>query len=324
MSLPDRIRKKLVLPAFCAPMFLVSSPALVREACLAGIIGGLPRHNARTSDEFEHWLKSIHEARQRAEMEDRPSGVLAVNLASKARPEDMASDLALCVKYNVDIIVNATGNPTELTKRSHDAGLLVFADAINLKFAEKAIAAGVDGVTAIGAGGGGHSGSLSHFALVPKIREIFDGTLIMAGCLSNGAAIRSAEVLGADLAYMGTRFIATQESFASDEYKNLLLSQNAKDLSYTDKISGVAANWMNESMRMAGLDPNHLPELNPDMKYGGGHLPETVKPWINLWSAGQGIELIHDIPSVAELVRSLIQEYEEACLKPAFPGFNKR
>jgi len=321
MSLPDHIRKQLVLPAFCAPMFLVSTPELVREACIAGLIGGLPRHNARSLEQFESWLQQIHSARQQAAEEGRPTGVLAVNLASKAPAEEMEANLALCQSYGVDIIVNATGNPAELTKRSHDHGLLVFADAINLRFAEKAIAAGVDGITAIGSGGGGHSGTLSHFALVPKIREMFDGTIVMAGCVSNGAAIRAAEILGADLAYMGTRFIATRESGATEAYKALLQSESANDLIYTDRVSGIAANWLQSSLRGAGLNPDQLPEWEPGKPYGQTQLPAEAKPWINIWSAGQGIELIEDIPSVKELVNRLSDEYQQACSIAAFNGF---
>ena len=318
MTLPASLAQKLRLPAFCAPLFVVSTPELVREACLAGIIGGLPRQNARSLEEFEGWLLSIQQARETAADQGRPTGVLAVNLASNLPPAEMAENIDLCCRYGAEIIVNATGNPTELTKRSHDAGLLVFADAVNLRFAEKAISVGVDGITAIGAGGGGHSGSVTHFALIPKIREMFDGVIVMAGAVSNGAAIRAAEVLGADLAYLGTRFIATKEAGAADEYKAMLVSESAGGVMYTPKIAGVAANWMTESMRRIGLDPDNLPE--PRQKIGYDHLPEGVKPWVNLWSAGQGIELIRDIPTTAELVDRLEAEYREACAIPAFPS----
>lgn len=316
MSLPAQIGAKLTLPAFCAPLFVVSTPALVREACLAGIIGGLPRQNARSIQQFEDWLRGIADARSEAADQGRLTGVLAVNLASNLPADEMAANLALCIRYGVEIIVNATGNPTELTKRSHDAGLLVFADAVNLRFAEKAIAAGVDGITAIGVGGGGHSGTLTHLSLVPKIRAMFDGTIVMAGAVSTGAAIRVAEILGADLAYLGTRFIATQESGAAPEYKAMLVSEKADGVLYTPNIAGVAANWMIESMRRVGLDPASLPEPEKRMSYD--HLPAGVKPWVNLWSAGQGIELIDDIPTVAELVGRLEAEYRAACAIPSF------
>ena len=319
MSLPDHIRSRLTVPAVCAPMFVVTGPELVREACLAGVVGGLPRQNARSIEEFEAWLAMITEAakRRQGETPDARIGPIAVNLASNLSHEDFDANLSLCSRYGVEIIVNATGNPTELTRRAHDRGFLVWADAISMRFAEKAMSVGVDGIVAIGAGGGGHSGVISHVALVTAIRERFAGTLIMAGAISTGAQIRAAEVLGADLAYLGTRFIATQESRAPDAYKALLVSERSTDLMYTPKIAGVAANWMIESMRLVGLDPANLPEPEPG-RMGTGHLPPGVRPWVNLWSAGQGVDQITDVPSVAELVRRLRAEYDAACAIPRF------
>jgi nitronate monooxygenase len=319
VSLPQQIRSRLTLPAVCAPMFLVTTPELVREACLAGVIGGLPRQNARSIEEFEAWLAMISEAlkRRQGEHPDARLAPIAVNLASNMSPADFDANLTLCQRYGVEIIVNATGNPTELAKRAHDRGMLVWADAISVRFAEKAMSVGAEGIVAIGAGGGGHSGVVSHLALVAAIRERFDGTLIMAGAISTGAAIRAAEILGADLAYLGTRFIATEESGAHEAYKALLVSQRSVDLMYTPKIAGVAANWLVESMRMVGLDPANLPEPEPG-KMGTGHLPPTVRPWANLWSAGQGIDQINDVPSVAALVERLREEYDRACRTPRF------
>ncbi|SNT08821.1 MULTISPECIES: nitronate monooxygenase family protein [unclassified Azospirillum] len=318
MSLPENIRRKLVLPVFCAPMFLVSTPALVREACLAGLIGGLPRQNARSLEQFGAWLAEIDAARRQAREQGRPEGVLAVNLASNLPAEEMAANLALCRQYGVEIIVNATGNPTELTRRAHGEGMLVYADAINLRFAEKAMVAGVDGITAIGWGGGGHSGTISPLALVPQLRRMFDGTLLLAGAVSSGGAVRAAEMLGADLAYLGTRFIATAESGASDDYKSMLVTGAADDVLYTASIAGIAANWLTPSLRRAGLDPAALPP--PPTGPGHAHLPEGARPWRTLWSAGQGIALIQDIPAVADLVARLQAEYRAACALPAFPA----
>lgn len=319
MSLPTSIRSRLTLPAVCAPVFLVTTPELVREACLAGVVGGLPRQNARSIEEFERWLAMISEALQRRR-DVEPNARLApiaVNLASNMSPADFDANLSLCQRYGVEIIINATGNPTELAKRAHDRGMLVWADAISMRFAEKAMSVGAEGIVAIGAGGGGHSGVVSHLALIAAIRERFEGTLIMAGAVSTGAAIRAAEILGADLAYLGTRFIATEESGAHEAYKALLVSQRSVDLMYTPKIAGVAANWLTESMRMVGLDPANLPEPEPGQR-GAGHLPPTVKPWANLWSAGQGIDQIDDIPTVAALVERLRSEYDRACRTPRF------
>lgn len=322
MSMPDSIRAKLVLPAFCAPMFLVSNMELVRAACTAGLIGGLARQNARTIEVFEQWLRDVDDGRAAARDAGRPEGVLAVNLAANLPPDELAANLELCRRYRVEIIVNAMGNPAELTTRAHDVGIQVYADAVNLRFAEKAIAVGVDGITAIGWGGGGHSGTISHFALVPRIREMFDGTIVLGGAVSTGGAIRAAEMLGADLAYLGTRFIATRESRAEDAYKAMLVAGRAKDVQFTGSIAGVPANWLNDSLRAVGLDPDKLPD--PPKKMGYGHLPEGVKPWRNLWSAGQGIELIDDVPAVAELVDRLRAEYRAACEVPCFDAEGRR
>lgn len=316
MSLDPQLRDQLTLPAFCAPMFLVSGPELVREACKAGVIGGLPRQNARTVEQFEQWLMSI-----RRDLDEyavcRPDariGPVAVNLATRMEPGPLAQHLELCGRAGVQIVVSAVGDPTELVKRVHDWGGKVFHDVTTLAHAEKAIAAGVDGLTCIGAGGGGHSGTISHLALVPKVRAMFDGTIVLAGAVSSGAAIRAAELLGADLAYLGTRFIATQESAARPEYKQLLVTQGSSDLLFTPALSGVPANWLVASLRRAGLDPDDLPVPEGRMRHD--HLPEGVRPWVNVWSAGQGLDLIDDLPTVADLVRRLRQEYVAACALP--------
>src|SRR6516165_194464 len=202
MSLDPALRARLRLPAVCAPMFLVSGPDLVREACRAGLIGGLPRQNARTLEQFTQWLSDIRAALD-ADLARDPGariGPVAANLATRMAPEDLAAHLDVCRRYGVDIIISAVGNPTELVKRVHDWGGVVIHDVTSLRFAEKAIAAGADGLTCIGAGGGGHSGTVSHLALIPRIRAMYEGVIVMAGAVSSGAVIRAAEVLGADLA----------------------------------------------------------------------------------------------------------------------------
>ncbi|MDB5583900.1 MAG: nitronate monooxygenase family protein [Bradyrhizobium sp.] len=317
MALPAYLRDQLVLPAVCAPMFLVTGPALVREACKAGIVGALPRSNARSLDMFEGWLKDIRGAldRHKAEHPDDRIGPLAVNLATRLPPDEVKANLELCGRYGVEIIISAVGNPTELATQVHDWGGRIFHDVTSLRFAEKAIGAGVDGLTCIGAGGGGHSGGIGHLVLVPKIRRIFAGTILMAGSISTGAAIRAAEILGADLAYMGTRFIATSEANVDQRYRDMLVESTADDLMFTGRIAGVPANWLVKSMERVGLDPANLPR--PEGKgMRHDHLPESVRPWKNIWSAGQGIELIDDTPPVAELVRRLRAEYVEACEVP--------
>jgi nitronate monooxygenase len=319
MALHPEIRDHLSLPVICAPMFLVTGPDLVSAACKAGIMGVLPRQNARTFETFETWLAQIRSDLDRA-AEENPGakiGPLAVNLATRMDPEDLTAHLDVCRRYGVDIVVSAQGDPSELVRRVHDWGGLVFHDVTSLRFAEKAIAAGVDGMNCIGAGGGGHSGTISHLVLIPKIRSMFDGMIVMAGAVTNGAAVRAAEILGSDLAYMGTRFIATRESMASDEYKEMIVRDSSSDLVYTGEVAGVPANWMVNSMRQLGLEPGTLPApTGSKMRYG--HLPSHVKPWKNLWSAGQGIDLIDDVPSVAELVGRLHDEYAQACAIPSF------
>jgi nitronate monooxygenase len=319
MALDNAIRNQLVLPAVCAPMFLVSGPDLVREACKAGIIGALPRQNARTFEQFETWLRDIRAALD-AHKAANPAariGPLAVNLATRMSDEEAKAHLDVCGRYGVDIIISAVGNPSELAARVHDWGGKIFHDVTSLKFAEKAIAAGVDGLTCIGSGGGGHSGGVGHLALIPRVREMFDGTILMAGSISTGAAIRAAEILGADLAYMGTRFIATQESMAEDAYRTMLVEGTSDDLMFTGKIAGVPANWLVKSMERLGLDPKNLPvPTGKGMQHD--HLPEGVRPWKNLWSAGQGIDLINDVPSVADLVKRLRAEYVRACETPSY------
>lgn len=317
MALDDRLRQNLTLPAICAPMFLVSGPELVAAACKAGVVGGLPRQNARSIEVFEEWLRCI-----RGELgsyaKQNPAarvGPIAVNLAATFDADELAANLSLCARYGVEIIISSQGDPAGLTRRVHDWGGVIFHDVTTMRFAEKAIAAGVDGLICIGAGGGGHSGTISHLVLIPKIRSIFDGVIVVAGAVCNGATIRAAEILGADLSYLGTRFIASQESRASEKYKAMLVRGSSADLMYTPDIAGVAANWMTESMMAVGLDPVELPKPAAK-KIGYSHLPDGVKPWKNLWSAGQGIELIDDIPSVADLVARLRREYVAACETP--------
>jgi nitronate monooxygenase len=319
VSLDPKIRAGLTLPAICAPMFLVTGPRLVAEACKAGVIGGLPRQNARSPEEFEAWLAQIRAALDAARAADPAARIapIAINYPTRMAPDDLAANMAVCAKYGVEIVISVGGDPTELIARVHGFGGKVFHDITSLRFAEKAIAAGADGLNCIGAGGGGHSGTISHLALIPRIRAMYDGTIVMAGAVSTGAVIRAAEVLGADLAYLGTRFIATQEADAPDEYKELLVSQTSSDLVYTGDIAGVPANWMLESIRRVGLDPENLPKpLGRGMRHD--HLPEGVTPWKNLWSAGQGVDLIDDVPTVAELVRRLRAEYVAACEAPSF------
>jgi nitronate monooxygenase len=317
MSLEIELRNSLSLPAVCAPMTLVSGPELVREACRSGIMGVLPRHNAGGPAEFESWLAAIRRELE-AHAAAHPTAVigpLAVNIIARQAAAQLRADVELSARYGVKYFISALGNPAEIARIVHQNGGRVFHDVTSLRFAAKAIEGGVDGLTCIGSGGGGHSGTLNALAFIPRVRQMWGGTILFAGCISNGAAIRAAEMLGADLAYLGTRFIATQESRAPPEYKAMLVSETSDDLHYTERVSGVPANWLKASLRRVNLDPQNLPVPVPGMpRYQ--HLPSDVRPWRQIWSAGQGIDLIDDVPTVAELVRRLRQEYVAACEMP--------
>ena len=317
MALDTWIRDSLTLPAVCAPMTLVSGPDLVAEACKAGVIGALQPANAGSFEGFQAWMRQIDDSLKRHADANPKARIapLAINLSSTKSPVELADDLALSIRHGVRIFISVMGNPTEIARRVHDAGGILIHDITTMAHAEKAIGAGVDGLTCIGAGGGGHSGTISHLALIPKIRAMFDGIVIMAGAVSTGAAVRAGEILGADLSYLGTRFIATKEALGPDEYKELLVSETAKELIYTSGVTGLPSNWLKESLRRKGLDPDNLPRPSGHSR-DYSHLPKQARPWKTIFSAGQGIDLIDDVPSVAELVRRLRREYVAACTIP--------
>lgn len=318
MTVPPDLGRSIRLPAVCAPMIGVSSPALVTAACKAGIMAGLPRHNAASLEQFEAWLRGIRLAldRYRDEAPGARVGPLAVNLSGATPPDEIKRELALCRRYGVDIVISARGDPTELAKQVHDGGGRIFHDVTSHRFAEKAIEARVDGITCIAAGGGGHAGIISPFALVPQIRDVFDGTILLGGAISTGGGIRAAEALGADLAYLGTRFIATTEANADERYKAMIVDGRADDVIFSTAINGVGANWLAASLRDAGLAPASLPRSPGRGDYS--HLPPDKRPWRDLWSAGHGIASITAIESVAKAVDRLVAEYEAACALPAF------
>ncbi|HEX7858130.1 MAG TPA: nitronate monooxygenase [Sphingobium sp.] len=315
MALAQDIRDRLTLPAFAAPMFLCSGVDLAIACCKAGIIGSLTRNHCRDLAELEAQLKAVSQAlATHAEVTPGAKiGPLAVNISPTFSREEFREHLETCRRYGVRIIVTSVGDPTQNAPLVQDYGLLHFHDATTIRFAEKAAAAGVDGIVCIGAGGGGHAGTISHLAFIPQVRAMFDGTVVMAGAVSSGAVIRAAEILGADLAYMGTRFIATKEAGAPDAYKAMLVEGGVTDVLYTKGVNGLPASWLKASLRAIGLDPDNL--LIPEGR-GTGHLPEGKTPWRDIWSGGQGIGLIDDIPSVADLVDRLRREYVAACAVP--------
>ena len=279
-------------------------------------MAGTNPSNWRSVNEFESDMLAIRaelDAFQAANPHARV-GPLATNISLRVSREELDRYLRICKAARVDIVISVSGDPTRLIGQVHEAGGVVWHDATSLRFAEKAIGAGADGIIAIGAGGGGHSGTVTPLTLIPQIRAMFGGTIVMAGAVSNGAAIRAAEVLGADLAYLGTRFIATQESDAPDDYKRMIVEAGVTDLAYTPAVNGVAANWLAASLRSHGFDPR---DPRVPAHHDVSHLPPGMQPWKTVWSAGQGVGLIDDIPTVAQLVRRLRDEYVQACDRPS-------
>ncbi len=316
MSLHLQLRQQMSLPAICAPMKDVSGPALVCEAAKAGLMAALPAHNAESLDQLAAWFEDIRRGLDAHREAGHVVGPLAVNVAHVATPQDEQRFFQICRHAGVEVFISAFGDPTDAIARAHDFDAMAFHDVTTVRFAEKAIKAGVDGLIAIGSGGGGHSGTASPLAFIPLLRQMFDGVLVMAGSVSTGQAIRAAEILGADLAYLGTRFIATQEAAASPAYKQAIINGSIADLIYTANPTGIPANWLRDGLRSVGLDPEALPERTTWR--GADHLGGVIKPWQDIGSAGQGIALINDIPTVAELVVRLREEYLMACRIPAF------
>jgi nitronate monooxygenase len=315
MALPRELRDRLTLPAFAAPMFLCSGPELAITCCRAGIIGSLTRNHCRDLEEFIVQLETVTGALARIAHEDpgRVIGPLAVNISPTFSQDEFRAHLDACRCAGVKIIVTSVGDPTHNAPLVREYGMLHFHDATTIRFAEKAAAAGVDGIVCIGAGGGGHAGTISHLAFVPKVRAVFDGTIVLAGAVSTGGAIRAAEALGADLAYIGTRLIATAESAAPQRYKQMLVDAGVTDVPYTRGVNGLPASWLKASLREIGLDPENL--FIPEGR-STDHLPPGRTPWRDIWSGGQGVALIRDVPTVAELVHQLQHEYLAACAAP--------
>jgi len=288
-------------------MFLVSAPSMVLASCNAGVVGSFPALNQRESAGFAAWLAEI------AAGLTADAAPYAVNLIVHGSNPRLQADLAICVEKKVPIVITSLGAVKEVVDAVHSYGGLVFHDVTTRRHAEKAAEAGVDGLIAVAAGAGGHAGTWSPFALVAEIRQFFDKTLLLAGCLNHGHEILAAQLLGADLAYLGTRFIATQESQASAAYKQMLLDARAADIIHTPAVSGVPASFMRQSLEAAGYD---LARLNDkaDVNYGEKLKPvsDEAKAWKTVWSAGQGVGDIHDLPTVAELVERLDREYRAA------------
>ncbi len=307
MSLPALLDQRLRLPVVAAPMFLVSNPQLVLACCHSGVLGSFPALNQRESSGFKAWLEEI-EAGLKAD-----SAPYAVNLIVHGSNPRLHADLAICVEHKVPVVITSLGAAKEVVDAVHSYGGLVFHDVTTRRHAEKAAEAGVDGLIAVAAGAGGHAGTWSPFALIAEIRQFFDKTLLLSGCLNHGHEVLAAQLLGADLAYMGTRFIATRESNADADYKQMILDARAADIVHTPAVSGVPASFMRQSLEKAGYDLARLQDKG-DVNYGEKLKPisDEAKAWKTVWSAGQGVGGIADVPSVAELVARLDAEYRAA------------
>jgi nitronate monooxygenase len=293
-------------------MYTVSGPELVIAACSAGVAGTFPALNARPAAQLDAWLEQIGQALEtrRREHPAEPCAPHGVNLILHPANPRRQQDLETVVRHKVPFVITSLGHPGEVVQAVQAYGGLVFSDVIHAHHARKAMAAGVDGIIAVAAGAGGHAGGQSLVSLVREIRTFWDGVLVAGGCISDGAAIRAVEVLGADFAYMGTRFIATREALAAEAYKQMVVDCGAADVIYTAAVSGTRANFLAPSLQQAGFDPQALAQGSTDSA------PTDIRAWVDVWSAGQGVATIDDIPSVAELVARLEAGYRAACALP--------
>ena len=308
------MQDNLAIPVIGAPLFLVSGPELVIAQCKAGVVGSFPALNARPQHVLEEWLIRIKEelTQAKADNPNLPIAPFAVNQICHGSNDRLMGDMELCVKHEAPIIITSLRPPEEIVTAAHSYGGLVYHDVISVRHAKKAAEQGVDGLILVCAGAGGHAGTLSPFALVREVREFFDGTVILSGSISSGSAVASGLALGADLGYIGTRFIATEEANADQGYKDMLIESVADDIIYSSLFTGVHGNYLKGSVENAGLDPKNLPEADKSsMNFGSGGNTDA-KAWKDIWGSGQGIGSIKDSPSVQTLVNQLTSEYKEA------------
>ncbi|WP_439531452.1 NAD(P)H-dependent flavin oxidoreductase [Marinobacter adhaerens] len=315
MPLPASLKDSLSLPLVAAPMFLISGPELALACCKQGIVGSFPALNQRTSEGFEEWLIQMNEelVAYRSANPEAKTAPYAVNLIVHRTNPRWQADLELCVKHKVPIIITSLGAASQVVEAVHSYGGVVFHDVTNQKHARKAAEAGVDGIIAVAAGAGGHAGTINPFVLVHEIREVFDGTILLAGGLSHGEDLLAAQALGADLAYLGTRFINTFESQADEAYRNMIIEAVSGDIIHTPAVSGVPASFMRQSLEAAGFPMDKLNQAG-EINYGEKLKPidDEAKAWKTVWSAGQGVSQIHDVLSVPDLVSRLTEEYRNA------------
>ncbi|AJG24739.1 NAD(P)H-dependent flavin oxidoreductase [Cupriavidus basilensis] len=308
MSLPAILQNRLSLPVVCSPLFIISNPDLVIAQCKAGVVGSFPALNARPGPVLNDWLDRITTelAEHDAKHPDRPSAPFAVNQIVHKSNDRLDHDLELCVRYKVPIVITSLGARKEVNDAVHSYGGIVLHDIINNAFARKAIEKGADGLIAVASGAGGHAGVLSPFALLHEIREWFDGPLLLSGAIASGDGILAALAAGADLAYVGSAFIATEEANAQAGYKQMIVDSTASDIVYSNLFTGVHGNYLRQSIVNAGLDPEALPQSDPSkMNFGSG----SAKAWKDIWGAGQGVGAIKRVVPAAELVRRFAEEY---------------
>jgi nitronate monooxygenase len=304
------LRKGLRLPIIAAPMFLVSGPDLVVSACRAGIGAALPAPNARTLEQLDEWLTAIRRGVAGHDARGYPAGPWALNLVTHSSYDRLPAEMELLALHRPPLVITALGSPAAVVDAVHDYGGMVFADVSTLQFARKAAASGVDGLVLVCAGAGGHTGSISPFAFVPAVREFFDGAIALAGCIGTGAAVRAAEVLGADLAYVGTPFIVAEESLANADYRGMVTEATLDDLVLTPALTGANAYYLRQSIERAGLDPaNLVGKTSVDLRDS----QRQLKAWRDIWSAGQGVGTIHATEPAARIVEQLLDGYSRAC-----------
>jgi nitronate monooxygenase len=310
MPLPPVLRH-LPLPIIGAPLFIISNPKLVIEQCKAGIVGAMPSLNARPAEQLDAWLAEITEtlAAHDREHPERKAAPFAINQIVHKSNDRLEHDMQMCAKYKVPIVITSLGARTDVNDAVHGWGGIVLHDIINNTFAKKAIEKGADGLVAVAAGAGGHAGVKSPFALVSEIREWFDGPIALSGAISTGGAVLAAQALGADFAYVGSAFIATEEARAPDEYKQMIVASSSDDIVYSSLFTGVHGNYLKGSIRKAGLDPDALEESDPSkMNFGG----DARKAWKDIWGCGQGIGAIKAVVPARELIARLKREYDDA------------
>ena len=311
MSIPAFLENKLSLPVIAAPLFIISHPPLTLAQCLAGVIGAFPALNARPKEQLDDWLAELTEklaAAQAAEPKRRIAPY-AVNQIVHSSNDRLDHDMQLCEKYKSPMLITSLRAPGDVVKQAHAWGGVVFHDVISIRHAEKALEAGVNGLILVCAGAGGHAGMLSPFALVREVRRFYDGPIALSGAIAHGASILAAQALGADFAYMGTRFIATEEARAVEGYKQMIVDSTAQDIVYSSLFTGIHGNYLKDSVRRAGLDPDNLPSADKTaMNFGQG----AVKAWKDIWGSGQGVGQMDDVPDTATLVARLTAEYRVA------------